>query len=107
MLSATFVNMLLVGVHNDAALLDISDCTGYVAKGSNKDDKHIAKKFIPHMERIDRGKQMIWSTLHFALHCVMQHYVALHYVMFNCVEFRSIALHCVSSYHIVMCYIML
>lgn len=51
-----FINILAAGVHNDAGLLDIVDCSGHVAKGYKKDAEYIAKIFLPHMERLDPDK---------------------------------------------------
>ena len=51
-----YINILAAGVHNDAGLLDIADCSGHVAKGYKKDAEYIAKLFLPHMERLDPDK---------------------------------------------------
>ena len=51
-----YINILAAGVHNDAGLLDIADCSGHVAKGYKKDAEYIANLFIPHMERLDPDK---------------------------------------------------
>lgn len=51
-----YFNILAAGVHNDAGLIDIADCSGHVAKGYKKDAKYIAELFIPHMERLDPNK---------------------------------------------------
>lgn len=55
-LRTPFINILAAGVHNEAGLLDIADCTGHMAKGFKKDAEYIAKLFIPHMERLDPEK---------------------------------------------------
>ena len=41
-LRTPFINILAAGVHNDAGLLDIPDCTGHVAKGFKKDAEYIS-----------------------------------------------------------------
>ena len=51
-----YFNILGAGVHNDAGLIDIADCSGHVAKGYKKDAEYIAKLFIPHMEQLDPDK---------------------------------------------------
>lgn len=51
-----YINILAAGVHEDAGLLDIADCSGHVAKGYKKDAEYIAKLFLPHMERLDPDK---------------------------------------------------
>ena len=56
-LRAPFINKLTAGVHDEAALLDIDDCTGNVTKGFKKDAEDIAKLLIPHMEMLDPEKQ--------------------------------------------------
>ena len=56
-LRAPFINMLEVGVHNEAGSFEIADCAGYVAKGFKKDAECIAKFLAPRMERIDPEKK--------------------------------------------------
>ena len=43
-------------MHNEAGLLEIADCAGHFAKSFKKDDEHIAKFLIPHMEMLDPYK---------------------------------------------------
>ena len=66
-----YINILAAGVHNDAGLLDIADCSGHVAKGYKKDAEYIAKLFIPHMEQLDPDKTRY--VIHFPelFHCVI------------------------------------
>ena len=55
-LRTPLINILAAGVHNEAGLLDIANCTGHMAKGFKKDAEYIAKLFIPHMQRLDPEK---------------------------------------------------
>jgi hypothetical protein len=53
------VNMLAVGVHEPASVLEIAECTGHIQGGGNKDAGFIAGLFLPHMPKNDPDKQLI------------------------------------------------
>ena len=47
------VNVLVAGINNPFALLDIADCTDHLAKGGKKDAQHIAKICMPLIKQIE------------------------------------------------------
>ena len=53
------MNLLCSGVHNHAAVLDVVDCSGHMSKGGKKDASYIAQLFLPHMKKLDPGKNLI------------------------------------------------
>jgi hypothetical protein len=52
------VNMLCVGVHNPAKVLEIADTSEIMESGGKKDAGTIARMFVPHIERMDNAKSL-------------------------------------------------
>jgi hypothetical protein len=57
------VNMLGMGVHDPAGVLDIAECTGHIQGGGKKDDGFIVGLFLPHMTKNYPDNQLIDCSL--------------------------------------------
>ena len=58
------MTILAAGVYTHAAVLDIADCSGHVARGNKKDAKYIITLFEPLINIINPAKIfLIWLPL--------------------------------------------
>ena len=53
------INIMASGVYETAAVLEIVDCSAYLASGGKKDAKYISSLFLPHMSELDPQKRLI------------------------------------------------
>jgi len=56
------VNVLVAGINNPFALLNIADCTDHLAKGGKKDARYIAKICMPLIKQIESA-QCQWQEV--------------------------------------------
>ena len=51
---APLINILGSGVHNNAAILEIKDCSEHAATGGKKDAKYVAQALMEHVEQLQK-----------------------------------------------------